>query len=130
MPSKMVSLLLDRADMDVAAVEALVSQPLHAVADEPLGQLAQQAVEKFARAVLIAKNLKMGHEHDLSVYFDMLGRIGSPVPADLVGLVDLTPFALRLRYDTLARLDMPPIPRDVLAEKVRAFRDWARGQLP
>lgn len=129
MPGKMIKLLLERADMDLGAALRLLRMRRSYAADEPIGLLAQQAVEKYSRAILIRYQVKMGSEHDLALMFESLRQVGHPVPAHLYDLTDLTKFGLRVRYDTLNRLNLPPINRVWLTNGLRNFSDWAKSQV-
>jgi HEPN domain-containing protein len=89
--------LLDRADDDVAAADAL----LHAdrVSDAIVGFHAQQAVEKALKAVLAAHHVEYPFTHDLQLLVALCEQGGAPMPADLADDVPrLSPYATRLRY--------------------------------
>lgn len=105
-------LWLNRADLDLRAVEALLS------ASPPLVDTAafhcQQAAEKIAKAVLVAIGHEPPHIHDIA-RLSRLIRDKHPEIADLVeALAGLTDWYISGRYPGVA-LDAAPNANDVRA---------------
>src|SRR3954447_21222409 len=63
-------LLLDRAEGDLKALESLIGDDDQA--DHVLGLLAQQSIEKSAKAVLVARGEESPHTHDLTYLIRLL----------------------------------------------------------
>jgi HEPN domain-containing protein len=92
--------LLDRAQDDVVAANALLD--VAAVSDAIVGFHAQQAVAKAIKAVLTIHHVDYPFTHDLELLTALCAHAGMPVPADLVDVPRLSPYAARLRYGDVA----------------------------
>lgn len=72
--------------------------------DEIFGFHAQQAVEKCLKAWLARRSIDYPKRHDLMLLIQLLSDAGENV-TDLFELVDLDPFAVQYRYESLASDD-------------------------
>lgn len=91
-------------------------------ADAVVGFHAQQAVEKFAKAVLTARGLEVPRTHDLRFLLDRAAAAGLEVPEAVRESLWLTPWSVELRYgDDLDE----PLDRAAAAGTVRAVELWA-----
>lgn len=117
-------LLLDRAEGDLKALESLIGDDDQA--DHVLGLLAQQSIEKSAKAILVARGEESPHTHDLTYLFRLLRDAGIEVPAPMATGDSLGPWAGHLRYEST----VPPLDRAESLTAARAAVEWARAQLP
>jgi len=67
---------------------------------ETLGFLAQQACEKFIKAVLVVHGAQVERTHDLERLFDLAHEQGITVPVASELLRRLNPYAVGLRYES------------------------------
>ena len=119
--------LLDRAVEDAYTVERWSSDP--GTADTILGFHAQQAVEKFLKAVLSKRGIAYPYTHNLAHLLDLLRANGIDVPDELSTVRGLSPYGAERRY-----ADMPPEPEGPLdrswaVDCVRRTREWAEPLL-
>lgn len=118
--------LLDRADDDVAAADALLDADR--VSDAIVGFHAQQAVEKALKAVLAARQVDYPFTHDLQLLVALCEHTGAPMPADLADDVPrLSPYAARLRY---GGVDADIVDRRAAVRWARLAVEWARTATP
>jgi HEPN domain-containing protein len=68
--------------------------------EEMMGFHAQQACEKFIKAVLVMHGVVFERTHDLAALAALCDAHGVPAPADRNALRILNNFAVRFRYDT------------------------------
>ncbi len=87
--------------------------------DEIFGFHAQQAVEKSMKARLASLGVQYPKRHDLMVFINLLSDAGENV-AGLYELVDLNPFGVQYRYESLPN-DEEVIYRMNLLDKVEAL---------
>jgi hypothetical protein len=107
--------LLDMAKGDVNALRGMAQPSLLETdffSDEIFGFHAQQAVEKILKAWLSSKGVRYPRTHDLMAIISSLEDAGENVD-DLRELVDLNPFAVQYRYETLDN-DEEPVDREGL----------------
>jgi HEPN domain-containing protein len=114
--------LLERAADDVEAASALLD--VERVSDAIVGFHAQQAVEKALKAVLTVREVDYPFTHDLELLVALCDRSGATVPADLVDVPRLSPYAAALRYG-----DASPgtVDRPTALRWARGAVDWARA---
>ncbi len=91
--------------------------------DEAVGFHAQQAVEKWIKAVMASHGLPEEREHDLGLLLEILASAGIESPPGADWLDFLTVFAVSLRYDE--RLDLEPLDREAVLVLVAEVGDWA-----
>jgi HEPN domain-containing protein len=107
--------LLQRASDDAAAARAMLL--VESVTDLIVATLAQQAVEKSVKAVLAVRGVDFPFTHDLGGLARICKENEVPLPDDLDGVDQLTPYAGALRYDA----EDPK-----LVDRATALR-WATG---
>jgi HEPN domain-containing protein len=103
----------------------LASKP--EISDEIVGFHAQQAVEKWLKAVLGSRSIEFEYTHDLR---RLIGEVMTAVgefPFDLPEVVALTEHAVPLRYDEI--LDTEPLDRQAVVRLVKEVGEWADAQL-
>ena len=98
----------------VAARDCKTFELLRDIPEAPLPSVcfhAQQAVEKWLKAVLVSHGVVFQRTHDLEELAGMLAAQGMPLPLPMEELRKLNPFAVTFRYDDPARdrktLDIP-----------------------
>ncbi len=128
-PLDYAKLLIAKAHDDKIALDVLLENPQ--VADEIVGFHAQQVIEKAIKSVLSLKSIHYRKSHDLAELIDLLNDNGIQIPSTIEKAVDLTPFAVELRYDFL-----PPeneskerINRSEIRELAQKSIDWASSFL-
>jgi HEPN domain-containing protein len=113
--------LLGKAAGDEAGLRALVDN--HDVPDHVAGFLAQQAIEKAVKAVLIAHDISFERKHDIDYLCGLIEDAGLDLTPELSAAVVLTPWAVEFRYAD--PFDAPPLDRPKALETVVAVREWA-----
>lgn len=86
-------LLLRKSALDEATLL------LEGLPDLIFGFHAQQSVEKLLKALLAQRGIVYPRTHDLETLTAALETIGETLPATPVALLELTDFAVNLRYD-------------------------------
>jgi HEPN domain-containing protein len=93
-------------------------------ADAVVGFHAQQAVEKFVKAVLTVRGIDVPRTHDLRFLLDGAGAAGVQVPDAVRASLWLTPWSVEFRYgDDLDDL----LDRATAADTLTAVGAWAEG---
>jgi HEPN domain-containing protein len=113
------------AERDAVAVERMAPDP--ELADEVVGLHAQQAAEKYLKAVLAHRGITYRRVHSINYLLGLLEDHEVPAPPRAPELETLTPWAPQARYDhddTDATLD-----REAAVELVGAVRAWAAAEL-
>jgi HEPN domain-containing protein len=95
--------------------------------DEAVGFHAQQAIEKWIKAVMAFHGLEEVRIHDLGRLLELLRDIGVELPPDADRVDELTIYAVPMRYDEL--LDAEPLERDAAIALVEEVGEWATTQL-
>lgn len=96
-PNEMAQLLLRKPAQDEFTIRKLVDDPESP--DEIIGFHAQQAVEKYFKAVLATKSIPYRETHNLAELIDVMRDHGILLPPEMEDVRALTPFAAELRYD-------------------------------
>lgn len=98
------------------------------VDDESIGFHAQQAVEKWLKAVVASRGEDFEYTHDLRRLV-ALARVdlADEPPFDIQGAVALTEYAVPLRYEDL--LDAEPLNRPAALALLEEVEAWANGAL-
>jgi HEPN domain-containing protein len=124
-PSDLAALYSRKAGNDATAAREFADNP--EISDEIIGFHAQQAVEKWLKAVMAKIGLPQQRTHDI----DQLGRLleeqGVELPVPRSRLAELTDFAVPLRYEDL--LDAEPLDRRAAVALVDEVANWAADQL-
>lgn len=121
-----VKILLQKAEMDIIAVEELLDSPR--VADAIIGFHLQQAAEKLFKALLAAHDIQYRKTHDIRELIDLLEDHQISIPEGLVDLDAFTPYAVELRYDDIS-YDQELLDRVTAMEKVKALESWVKEML-
>lgn len=101
--------------------------PNAAISDEIVGFHAQQAVEKWLKAVLGSREIEFEYTHDLHrLIGEVIAAVGE-FPFDTPEVVALTEHAVPLRYDEI--LDTEPLDREATVALVEGIGRWASAQL-
>lgn len=95
------------------------------VADSILGFHAQQAIEKWLKAVLADEGVDFEYTHDLRRLVELVEELGITFPFITGEIVMYTEFAVPLRYEDL--LDAEPLDRGAAVTTVNEVEAWARG---
>lgn len=124
-PAELAALLLRKANDDAIAMRELAGNS--EISDEIVGFHAQQAVEKYLKALMASRSLAQLRTHDI----DQLGRElevdGLDLPLPRSSMAELTVFAVPLRYEQL--LDGEPLDREATVALVDEVGEWAGAQL-
>jgi HEPN domain-containing protein len=112
------------AERDAVAVERMARDP--ELADDIVGLHAQQAAEKYLKAVLSFRSITYRRVHSITYLLGVLADHDVASPPRASELEAFTPWAPQARYDhdTDATLD-----REAAVELVRGVRTWAEAQL-
>jgi HEPN domain-containing protein len=115
--------LLAKAAEDQKAMLVLAADA--GTSDATVGFHAQQAVEKYLKA--LACHLRVDYErtHDLIVLLDAITDAGQPVPGDVDKCKYLQPYAVLFRYDNIAVGKQNPLNRSTTQQDVECVRNWA-----
>jgi HEPN domain-containing protein len=114
-----------KAEGDAKALRILAPDP--EIDDESVGFHAQQAIEKWLKAVLILDGVRFKLRHDLGRLLELLEENDLGQPPGANWLDDLTIYAVPMRYDEL--LDVEPLDRDAVVALVDAVGSWASARL-
>jgi HEPN domain-containing protein len=99
-PDERVSLLLkqwtDRADIDYETARRLMldQDPIR----ESIAFHCQQAVEKYLKAVLVARQIEFPKTHSIAQLLDLIAPFAPALANHLEDTVALTPFGVQIRY--------------------------------
>ena len=110
-------LLLEAARKNLRALEAM--RDPSAFAEEIFGFHAQQAVEKAVKAWLSLLGLTYPRTHDLEALVALLDERAEKVPEAWAELIDLSDFAVQLRYEAY-EYDEDPLDRPLLVRRVES----------
>ncbi len=117
--------LVGAAERDISALRGMGDTTVFA--DEIFGFHSQQAAEKLLKAWLASQGETYPLSHDLAQLLDMLSDSGANV-ARFDGLVDYTPYAVRLRYAG-AEPGAGTLDRPQAIEQVEALLATVRNRL-
>ena len=118
-------ILLQKAEEDATAVREFAANP--EIADSIIGFHAQQAVEKWLKAVMAARGARHEPTHDIDRLLERLEATGVELSLDRDRLPELTQYAVPLRYDEL--LDVESLKREALVALMEQVADWAMVQI-
>lgn len=124
-PSELAALLGRKASNDATAMRELAGNP--EISDEIVGFHAQQAIEKWLKALMAIHGLPQTRIHDIDRLAEIVERNGAELPVDRDRLDELTQYAVPLRYEDL--LDAEPLDRDATVALVVDVGRWAAEQL-
>jgi len=118
-------LLLRKAGQDEALLDEVLAS--ETVNDEVIGFHCQQAAEKILKALLSDLGVRFRKTHNIRSLMRLIADSGCPLPAELTGLEEFTPFAVAYRYE-----DYEPdssLDRDQARLKLRMLRSWVEAKL-
>jgi HEPN domain-containing protein len=121
----LAQVLARKAEGDAKVARKLA--PDSEIDDEAVGFHAQQAIEKWLKAVMALQRLKEARIHDLGRLLEILGEAGVDLPPGADWLDDLSIYAVPLRYADL--LDAEPLDREATVALVGEVGKWADFQL-
>jgi len=124
-PSHLAAILARKATEDAVALREFEGNPN--IADTILGFHAQQAIEKWLKAVLASKSVDFEYTHDLRRLIELLENTGVTLPLNTREVVMFTEFAVPLRYEDL--LDAEPLDRRAAVALVNKIGEWAQRTL-
>lgn len=125
-PKAEAVVLVRKAQDDAKAMQLLA--PNSEISDDIIGFHAQQAVEKWLKAVLGSRGVEFEFTHDLHRLIAEVTAAVGDVPFDIPEVVALTEHAVPLRYDEI--LDTEPFDRQAVVRLVEEVGEWAASQLP
>lgn len=121
----LAKVLARKAEDDAKAMRLLVLNP--EISDEIVGFHAQQAIEKWLKAVMALHGLEEARIHDLGRLLEILGEAGVDLPPAADQLDDLSIYAVPLRYADL--LDAESLDREATVALVDGVGKWANALL-
>jgi HEPN domain-containing protein len=121
----LAKVLARKAEGDAKVAAKLAPDP--EIDDEAIGFHAQQAVEKWLKAVMALPGLEEARIHDLGRLLEILDSAGLDPPPGADRLDDLSIYAVPLRYADL--LDAEPLDREATVALVTDVGGWAQGML-
>lgn len=121
MSRNVANILWLKANHDFNAAAEIADLDPRRVGDQVFGMLLQQSVEKAIKALILVKNLKYSHTHDVHYLLEHLSKKIS-VPEQARELEDLTVFASQERYETPISDNL--LDRHQLLLTVREFLMW------
>jgi len=121
----LAALLARKAREDATAVREFGGNS--EIADGIIGFHAQQAVEKWLKAVMAQRAIIQPRIHDIGRLLQLLRDGGVSLPENADRLDELTIYAVPLRYDDL--LDAEPLDREDTMQLVGQIEAWALSQL-
>jgi hypothetical protein len=113
------------AERDAVAVEKMA--PDAELADEVVGLHAQQAAEKYLKAVLSHRGITYRRVHSITYLLGLLEDQDVPAPPRAPELEAFTPWAPQARYDL--DTEGAVLDRTAAVELVRGVQAWAQGEL-
>lgn len=119
-PHDEVTLFIRKANEDLVILKKHIDDT--EVSDSIWGFHAQQAAEKYLKAVLIKEKILFSKTHDLTVLVELLLSHVTPLPFDQSELEELNPYAVLMRYDDLIE---EPLNRSVGLILILKIQKWA-----
>ena len=124
-PKAEAAVLARKAADDGTAMQLLASN--QEISDEIIGFHAQQAVEKWLKAVLGSRGVEFEYTHDLHRLIAEVTAAVGEFPFDIPQVVALTEHAVPLRYDEI--LDTEPLDRGATVALVEEVGKWADARV-
>lgn len=118
--------LARKAEGDARAARYLAG--VSKIPDGIVGFHAQQAVEKWLKAAIVARPLSEARIHDIGRLLQILENSGAELPAVAGQLDELTIYAIPMRYDEIL-LEVEPLDRDATVALLDSVETWAIGQI-
>lgn len=124
-PGEVATVLARKAAIDAKVMRKLAED--EEIPDEAIGFHAQQAVEKWLKAVIASRGEIFEYTHDIRYLTGRAGLGHGVYPFDLGQAVDLTEYAVPLRYEDL--LDAEPLNRESVVSLVEEVEQWAEDEI-
>jgi HEPN domain-containing protein len=124
--AELAALLERKAREDATAVREFAGNP--EISDGIIGFHAQQAIEKWLKAVMALRGIPQARIHDIGRLLQLLEGDGVELPPSSERLDELTIYAVPLRYDDL--LDAEPLDRDETVRLLDEVEAWVRRLRP
>jgi HEPN domain-containing protein len=119
------AVLARKAAADAIATRKFAADP--EITDDIIGFHAQQAVEKWLKAVIASRGQTFDRKHDIDRLVEVLTADGQELSLRVDQLIALTEYAVPLRYEDL--LDAEPLDRSAAVALVNEVGEWATSQL-
>ena len=113
--------LARKAKGDATAAREFAGNP--EITDEIIGFHAQQAIEKWLKAIIAGRGESFEHTHDLRRLVRVAAHDLGNAPFDVNAVIALTQYSAPLRYEDL--LDAEPLDREATISLVDDVRKWA-----
>lgn len=120
-PTNQAAVLVRKAAADAIAVRELAGNS--EITDEIIGFHAQQAIEKWLKALMAHRGMDEVRIHDIGRLLQLLQNDGAELPVNAEQLDDLTIYAVPMRYDEM--LDAEPLDREATVDLVDEVGRWA-----
>jgi len=124
---KKIELLLKKAAEDEYILDKISSDAN--ASDEIFGFHAQQAAEKLLKALLLKLGSSYAQTHRIAELVDLVKQKGVAFPEKLEDIIDLTPFAVIFRYDSIPEENQQPVDRLRLRGLLKELRKWVESLL-
>ncbi len=118
-PLDLAKAYLAKGQEDEAVLGEFVDNPR--ISDSIFGFHAQQAIEKYLKAILALREESPARTHDLVVLANQCQASGHPLPEELSNISKLSPFAVQERYPLAMT---PAIDRRGVLALVAEARRW------
>lgn len=119
-PRDLARLYLDKGRDDELVAERLA--PMADVPDSGVGFHAQQAIEKYLKAVLALNEVRVQKTHEIGALLGQVAELGLDLP-DGVGLaLELNPYSVLERYPLAPESE--PLDRATVLDLVARMRAW------
>jgi HEPN domain-containing protein len=97
------------------------------ITDEIIGFHAQQAIEKWLKAIIAGRGESFEHTHDLRRLVRVAALDLENAPFDVDAVIALTQYAAPLRYEDL--LDAEPLDREATIDLLEEVGQWAEDAI-
>ncbi len=97
--------------------------PMEDVADSGVGFHAQQAVEKYLKAVLALNEVRVRKTHEIAALITQVRELGIEFPRELEAVVQLGPYSVLERYPLGGVVE--PLDRRASLQLIAMVRRWA-----
>lgn len=124
-PEELAGHLNKKAQEDATVVREFAANPT--IGDAIIGFHAQQAIEKWLKAVIASRGEKYDRTHDLDRLIEAVTTPDRAMPLDADQLIAFTEYAVPLRYEDL--LDAEPLDREAAVTLVDEVGKWAATEL-
>ena len=126
-PTEVAAVLTRKAEGDAKVMRKLADD--EEIADDAVGFHAQQAIEKWLKAVIASRSEDFEYTHDIRhlIIRAKLEPREVNQPFDIRQAINLTEYAVPLRYEDL--LDAEPLDRASTVSLVEEVGQWAQNEI-